>query len=42
MNAVPKAMSLADIQKVTEENKTLQRLIQSVRSGKWVFLVKSM
>ena len=37
INAVPKAMLLADIQKATEEDKTLQRLIQSVSSGKWDF-----
>ena len=37
INAVPKAMSLADIQKATKEDKTLQRLAQSVRSGKWDF-----
>ena len=37
INAIPKAISLADIQKATKEDKTLQRLIQCVRSGKWNF-----
>ena len=37
INAVSKVMSLADIQKAIKEDKTLQRLVQSVRSGKWDF-----
>ena len=35
LHAVPRAMTLAEIQKATKEDVTLQHLIQVIRSGEW-------